>query len=164
MKKMKWLLFMMLTVTFATTPVAWKAEAATTQKVGVVVNVKTGLNIRAGAGTNYKIIGVLKNGTAVSVLSKVNGWYQIKYKDITGYVLGSYIKLLDNQVVKKEDVRNKEEVKNDDKVLKIDITFYNEEGKVIGSASGLSLNSFGQNVSFIQQIPSGADRYTININ
>lgn len=50
------------------------------------------LNVRAGAGTGYRTIGSLKNGTRVEVISSINGWYKIKYNNGIGYVSGRYLK------------------------------------------------------------------------
>ncbi|MBZ4666337.1 SH3 domain-containing protein [Mahella sp.] len=55
------------------------------------VKVSTTLNVRSGAGTQYKVVGSLKNGTKVEVLGKSGSWYQIKYGSITGYVSGQYL-------------------------------------------------------------------------
>lgn len=41
------------------------------------VNAKSGLNVRAGAGTNYKILKALPNGTKVTVYETSNGWSRI---------------------------------------------------------------------------------------
>jgi N-acetylmuramoyl-L-alanine amidase len=55
------------------------------------VKVSSTLNVRSGAGTQYKVVGSLKNGTKVEVLGKSGSWYQIKYGSITGYVSGQYL-------------------------------------------------------------------------
>ncbi|RHW42583.1 hypothetical protein D1B31_03030 [Neobacillus notoginsengisoli] len=50
------------------------------------------LNVRTGPGTNYKKIGLLKNGEAVNVIRKeTNGWYKIHFNGKTGYVSGPYV-------------------------------------------------------------------------
>lgn len=59
------------------------------------------LNIRTGAGTNHDILqsnGVsvkLKNGTKVTVLQTLNGWYKVSFtfqgKSLTGYASSQYI-------------------------------------------------------------------------
>lgn len=41
------------------------------------VSVRTSLNVRAGAGTNYAVIGRLSNGDAVTVYEESNGWSRI---------------------------------------------------------------------------------------
>ena len=51
----------------------------------------TNLNVRSGAGTNYSVIGSLKNGTIVPVISESNGWSKINYNGKTGYVSSNYL-------------------------------------------------------------------------
>lgn len=41
------------------------------------VSVNTVLNVRCGAGTSYRIVNQLKNGTKVTVLEEKNGWGRI---------------------------------------------------------------------------------------
>ena len=57
------------------------------------VNLNSGsLNIREGAGTNYKSIGYLKNGNTVTVLSSSNGWSKIIFNGTKiGYVSEKYL-------------------------------------------------------------------------
>jgi uncharacterized protein YgiM (DUF1202 family) len=56
------------------------------------VSVSGTLNVREGAGTNYKIIGSLSNGTKITILEDTgNGWYKIQYNSITGYVSSQYV-------------------------------------------------------------------------
>jgi len=57
------------------------------------VKVSTSLNVRKGAGTNYAVIGSLKNGAKVEILEKGSTWYKIKYGSGTGYVHKQYIKI-----------------------------------------------------------------------
>jgi len=61
-----------------------------TSKTGTV-KVSTTLNVRSGAGTQYKIIGSLKNGAKVEILGQSGSWYKIKYGSITGYVSSQYV-------------------------------------------------------------------------
>lgn len=57
-----------------------------------IVSVSSFLNVREGAGTNYKIVGSLANGTQITILEEAgNGWYKIKNNSITGYVSSKYI-------------------------------------------------------------------------
>ncbi|WP_077623405.1 GW dipeptide domain-containing protein [Sediminibacillus massiliensis] len=39
------------------------------------------LNVRGGPGTNYWIVGQIKEGTSVDIVKELNGWYQIKYTE-----------------------------------------------------------------------------------
>lgn len=78
-------------------------ETSTNQKK-VIVN---GLNMRSGAGTSYRVICVLKEGTVVDVISESNGWVKIKYDGRIGYASGEYlqnIKIESSQVSKTKEV------------------------------------------------------------
>lgn len=55
------------------------------------VKVNTSLNVRKGAGTQYKILGSLKNGTSVKVVGESGSWYKINYNSGYGYVSKAYI-------------------------------------------------------------------------
>ena len=49
------------------------------------------LSVRAGAGTNYKRLGVIDKGDMLSFVSKANGWYKVRYLNGYGYVSGTYV-------------------------------------------------------------------------
>lgn len=49
------------------------------------------LNVRSGPSTSYNVIGGLKKGDKVEILSSDNGWYRIKYGSKTAWVSGKYI-------------------------------------------------------------------------
>lgn len=56
------------------------------------VNIKSGtLNVRSGAGTSYSVIGSLKKNVKVTITKTSGSWYKIKYSNLNGYVLKSYI-------------------------------------------------------------------------
>ena len=55
---------------------------------GQVINVSSTLRIRKEANTNSAVLGTIKNGYTFDIISKNQGWYQIKYNGITGYVHG----------------------------------------------------------------------------
>jgi SpoIID/LytB domain protein len=72
---------------------ASSATAAVIGKKGIV-NISSGLlNVRAGAGTQYKSLGTLKKGATVTIKGTKGSWYKITFKKKTGYVKKSYIKL-----------------------------------------------------------------------
>ena len=51
-----------------------------------------GLNIRSGAGMNYRILGAMPKGAKVTVLSDAgNGWVKVKYNNIQGYSSKQYL-------------------------------------------------------------------------
>jgi len=60
-------------------------------KTGTVT--ASALNLRTGAGTSHKIIGVLKRNATITILETKNGWHKIQYGSTTGYVSGSYVKV-----------------------------------------------------------------------
>ena len=49
------------------------------------------LNVRAGAGTNFEILGTLSRGTEVEILDVLPGWYEIEYLGGEAYVSAAYI-------------------------------------------------------------------------
>jgi len=69
---------------------AKKPETSSDTFCGVVNTTKSKLNIRAGAGTNYPIIGTLEKGTKVQLKMSVQGWHKLANRN--GYVSANYIK------------------------------------------------------------------------
>jgi D-alanyl-D-alanine carboxypeptidase len=63
-----------------------KVQAAT--QYATTANV----NLRKGAGTNYKIVTVIPKGKQVALISKHGSWYKIRYSGKTGYVSSAYVK------------------------------------------------------------------------
>ena len=57
---------------------------------GLHVTCRT-LNVRAGAGTSFEILGTLSRGTEVEILDVLPGWYEIEYLGGVGYVSAAYI-------------------------------------------------------------------------
>jgi thiol-disulfide isomerase/thioredoxin len=51
------------------------------------------LNVRAGPGTGYDLIGAVNPGMAFVPLGGEDGWHQIAYNDGFGYVSGEYVTL-----------------------------------------------------------------------
>jgi uncharacterized protein YvpB len=61
----------------------------------------TALNVRKGPGLNYSKIGLLKNGSVLSVIHKEsNGWYKVSYNGTSGYVSGDYVTISDSRAAK----------------------------------------------------------------
>lgn len=48
-----------------------------------------GLNVRAGAGTNYRSLGTLDKGDMVAYIGESDGWYETKFVGVTAYVSAS---------------------------------------------------------------------------
>lgn len=51
-----------------------------------------GLNVRESASTSAKKVGMLENGTTVSITSASGDWYYIKSGNVKGYVFSAYVK------------------------------------------------------------------------
>lgn len=51
----------------------------------------TSLNVRSGAGTQYKVVGSLKNGTIVTVVKEEGKWSNITYGNLKGWVSNAYL-------------------------------------------------------------------------
>ena len=49
------------------------------------------LNVRNGISTSFPVIGQIKNGDMVDIISTTNGWHQIIFGNIFGYVSATYI-------------------------------------------------------------------------
>ena len=50
------------------------------------------VNVRSGAGTDYERLGKVAWGTEVTVTGVTdNGWYEVLFKDMYGYIRGDYV-------------------------------------------------------------------------
>ena len=53
------------------------------------------LNVRKGPGTEYKVAGTLTHGTEVEILGVSGKWTQIRTESLEGYVMSSYLKVIE---------------------------------------------------------------------
>ncbi|ELC8418180.1 cell surface protein [Clostridium perfringens] len=85
------------------------------------VNINTALNVRQASTTNSRIIGSLKGGEKVNIISESNGFYKIEFNNSYGYVYSKYISKDGDsekvQVVKQEEIK-KEKVDESKKEAK----------------------------------------------
>ncbi|MDR7002214.1 PdaC/SigV domain-containing protein [Neobacillus niacini] len=82
-------------------------QAAITKTATVAVDQ---LNVRSGAGINYKKVGSLNKGTKVTVYAqKSSGWSEIRYKSKKAYVATKYLKF--GVTVKKYKYKNISDLK-----------------------------------------------------
>ena len=90
-------------ITSATaTPAPTEAPADGTVRAKTTADV----NLRKGAGTNYGVIRVVGNNTAVTVTEATNTWYKVKLSDGTeGYLYAQYVIVTSGDInsVKKEE-------------------------------------------------------------
>lgn len=63
------------------------SSSTETKKVYITAS---SLNVRSGPGTDYKVVGSLKEGAAVNTYGTKDGWYKIKYNDKTAYISKKY--------------------------------------------------------------------------
>ncbi len=64
--------------------------------LGIVETKETRLNIRRGAGREYKVIGKAQKGGKLTILSKEGEWYHVQLQRGTkGYVHGDFIRILE---------------------------------------------------------------------
>lgn len=68
------------------------ANGGQSSNLGVGYVTASSLNVRSGAGTNFSIVGSLINNTKVTLVSQSGDWYKIQYGNLSGWVLGTYIK------------------------------------------------------------------------
>ncbi|WP_434577867.1 5'-nucleotidase C-terminal domain-containing protein [Thermoanaerobacterium thermosaccharolyticum] len=102
------------------------------------------LNVRAGASTSSKVIGVLHAGNIVNLISESNGWYQIDYNGKTGYVYGKYVAVTSDlsnvTVIKAVKVTARSglnvRVNSSTAAKKIGTVPYGAELKVVGEYNG----------------------------
>ena len=69
-----------------------------------IANVNDHLNIRAGAGTNYNMIGYLPKNGMCEIIEDLDGWAKIKSGSVTGYVSKDYLIMGDAGKEKAQEV------------------------------------------------------------
>ena len=68
-------------------------DSDTAARIGTVVNVRTYLHLRDGAGMDAKIIGHLLDGDTMEILEQDGEWYKVVVPEQTGYVHSNYVKV-----------------------------------------------------------------------
>lgn len=86
---------------------AFVAVYAGNVRYGVVTGTEVGLSVREGAGTTYTRLGLIYDGTTVTITGEKKAsdgvlWYAIDYNGGTGYVSSQYIRLINAPVDDKE--------------------------------------------------------------
>lgn len=64
----------------------------------IIANVENSMNVRSGAGSNYKVIGKLATNNYAKIIERGAEWFKVKSGTITGYVSADYI-LTDNECI-----------------------------------------------------------------
>ncbi len=78
------------TVTTPTPPVATPPAAPVVKKAEYYKLTGASVNVRAGAGTNFAVLGSAEKGASYAVIGKTGNWYKTYYRGKTGYVSASY--------------------------------------------------------------------------
>lgn len=76
------------------------------RKSGHVNNITGTLNVRSGAGTNYKVIGYLTKGASVEIIGEQGNWFKISYNGRTAYVSKNYVTISSNSTVSQSSSSN----------------------------------------------------------
>src|SRR5687767_8686353 len=73
--------------------VATESQLTGDRAVGSTLETTADLNLRSGAGTNFDILTTMPKGSKVSVVKAAaeNGFYQVKYTNLTGWASGQYL-------------------------------------------------------------------------
>ncbi|MGU8451943.1 SH3 domain-containing protein [Clostridium perfringens] len=136
------------------------------------VNINTALNVRQASTTNSRIIGSLKDGEKVNIISESNGFYKIEFNNSYGYVYSKYISKDGDsekvQVVKQEEVK-KEKVDESKKEAKatpkaepvvLAVRSLNKTG-IVNVSSSLNVRSSASTSSKVIGSLSGNTKVTI---
>ena len=55
-----------------------------------IAQVDTYVNVRSGPGTDYEIVGIIRNDQAATIIGEEDGWYNIESGNVEGYILAEY--------------------------------------------------------------------------
>ncbi len=72
------------------------SELSTATPIGTVLVATTGVNLRSGASTSYKVLRVVSQGATVTTVERTspsNGFYKVKYGGTVGWTHGAYYKV-----------------------------------------------------------------------
>lgn len=113
-----------------------------------VVNTNS-LNLRTGAGIQYKIIAKLKKNTVVTQTSKKGKWFKVKVGSKTGYVSSSYLKKVVAQV--SQPSTNK----NIGKFYSVSVASLNIRSTSSATSTKLAVARFGDQFTIKAQAANG---------
>ena len=136
------------------------------------VNINTALNVRQASTTNSRIIGSLKGGEKVNIISESNEFYKIEFNNSYGYVYSKYIskdgdsekvKVVKQEEVKKEKVdESKKEAKATPKAepVVLAVRSLNKTG-IVNVSSSLNVREGASTSSKVIGSLSGNTKITI---
>ena len=128
------------------------------------VNITTALNVRQAATSNSRIVGSLKGGEKVNIISESNGFYKIEFNNSYGYVYSKYIskdgKSENVQAVKQEEVKKEAKVAPKAAPVVLAARSLNKTG-VVNVSSSLNVRSGASTSSKVIGSLSGNSKVTI---
>lgn len=113
-----------------------------------VINTNS-LNLRSGAGVQYKVIATLKKNTVVTKTSTNGKWFKVKVGPKTGYVSSRYLKKI---VVK---VSSSTSTKNSGKFYSVSVASLNIRKTSSATSSKIAVARFGDQYQIISQSSNG---------
>ena len=128
------------------------------------VNITTALNVRQAATSNSRIVGSLKGGEKVNIISESNGFYKIEFNNSYGYVYSKYIskdgKSENVQAVKQEEVKKEAKVTPKAAPVVLAARSINKTG-IVNVSSSLNVRSGASTSSKVIGSLSGNSKVTI---
>ena len=128
------------------------------------VNITTALNVRQAATSNSRIVGSLKGGEKVNIISESNGFYKIEFNNSYGYVYSKYIskdgKSENVQAVKQEEVKKEAKVAPKAAPVVLAARSLNKTG-IVNVSSSLNVRSGASTSSKVIGRLSGNSKVTI---
>ena len=128
------------------------------------VNITTALNVRQAATSNSRIVGSLKGGEKVNIISESNGFYKIEFNNSYGYVYSKYIskdgKSENVQAVKQEEVKKEAKVTPKAAPVVLAARSLNKTG-IVNVSSSLNVRSGASTSSKVIGSLSGNSKVTI---
>ncbi|MBS5969522.1 MAG: SH3 domain-containing protein [Clostridium perfringens] len=128
------------------------------------VNITTALNVRQAATSNSRIVGSLKGGEKVNIISESNGFYKIEFNNSYGYVYSKYIskdgKSENVQAVKQEEVKKEAKVAPKAAPVVLAARSLNKTG-IVNVSSSLNVRSGANTSSKVIGSLSGNSKVTI---
>ena len=68
-----------------------QGSTSTTTQTAYIKTSGSSLNVRKSASTSSTVLGSLSNGTKITIVETLSGWYKISYGSGYGYVSSSYV-------------------------------------------------------------------------
>ena len=74
------------------------------QKAQYIKCTGNGVNIRAGAGTGYSVLGSAESNTMYAVIEKTGNWYKTFYRNQTAYIYAEYASVFSLEKTDEKDI------------------------------------------------------------